>query len=300
MGLRYLGGLTCGLACLLAGQAASAQQLLETYPVDAGGALEYRLVTGSCDDKACSARLVLTRGDIELDAVELERAFVAGVEHTERGACWLTRVEGAHLEICPSLVRLTSELNGVVLSQSRGWDHVRQRQTLFVALDDSLAAVWERDNGIGGPFWTHAWVTDTDGDGIDEIISQTEANALMPDEPDRWNLVTLGWDRARRDLRWVREPGRALAAHAAIVGSFETLDEAWDYKERVGYVTAPNGRRVGCLPGFRVLSSSEYPRLTPDWYIVASLTIDESEAAADLEKAKACNPEIDGYLKRVQ
>jgi hypothetical protein len=292
------------MACLLyplAAQTASGQGTLETYPVDGSGVLEYRLVTGGqCDDEACSARLVLARGERELSAAELTRAFVADLDPTRHEGCWVTRVEGAHLEICPSLVRLAPELNGVMLSQRRGWDHVRQRQMLFVALDDSLVMVWEQDNGIGGPYWTKAWVTDTDGDGTDEIVSLTEAEGYMPDQTDTWYLVTLGWDPARRDVRRVSEPGRALAAYAVIVGSYPTLDEAREYQERVGYITNEQGRRVGCLPGFRVLSSSEYPRLVPDWFIIAALTIDEAEAGSKLERAKACNPSIDGYLKRVQ
>lgn len=276
------------------------ERVLESYPSGDIGST-YRLVVGEpCDERMCTARLVWLADGRALDSVDLEWGFLTGHEpKRDDTGCWFTRMEGVHLETCFSLFRLDEGRHGVMVAQTAGWDHVKKSQELYAAVGDSLARIWEQGSSRGRTSKS-AWVADTDGDGIDEIVARTEQEWWMPDASDAWYLETLGWDPAGGAMVRITDPQRVHPAYAAIVGSFETLAEARQRREALNRITRPDGRAGSCLPGFLVLESKYYDRLRPGWFIVAYMTADEGRAVEVLERAESCNPAIDGYVKRAE
>ena len=287
---------------LLTAPLAAQERVLESYPVSSSGEMRYELVTGEpCDEEMCKARVVLMNGEQKLGSAELEWGFITGKDPVKEKGCWYTRIDGAQLATCPSPVQLGSDFNGILVSQTAGWDHVLKDQKLYVAISDTLAKVWAQGSGWG-PEWKSAWVTDVDGDGIDEVVTLYRAYSPWPDElHDTWELRTLEWDNNREDLTEVVEHGRMQAAYAAIVGSYESLPEARRQREQLGRMENPIPMiKTSCLTAFGIYRSDDFRKLKPGWFIVASLSIERPKAAAELGEAEACSSAIDGYIKRAQ
>lgn len=243
--------------------------------MDGSAGLVYQLAIASCDTAACPIGIALVRDTRPLDWTELIKGRCPQPSYaTDDGYAWddpLASDEVSYWEIGFSS---TGEPPYGAAIRLRALP-------LAPALTALLANVaMQTHHGI-----MHLELKDM----------RYAASVYGSETYDTWYASAVRWNAGEavmEDVPYSQRP----PLYAAIVGSFPTVEEA---RARFDELHAGDaGHR--CLVRFWVVRSNWFPRLNPDWAIIAALSGSRDGAVDVLAAAQRCNTALDGYVRRAQ
>ena len=235
--------------------------------------IEIALVEGKKTKSAAKFGIKMTDFKPQKSSVKKEMDFSSG--DGERGT-----------ELKVRVIQLDKNLNGLLITQIFGFEHVHREHFLFVAVKNKIAKSWNAGEGAGGPVTSQVEVLPT-GDSIEGFIYQrkfflSDGKSGLADE---WIVKYFQWNLSKSKLEDIENK---IPVWATILGTFKTLDEAIEFKLS----------KENCLKWHYVLSTSEYKKLEKELFIVTSLFTDKKIAEESLAKTNACDGKINGYIKQ--
>jgi len=273
--------LTLALAAEPPQHGADERVVVDTLRADEGSA---PLVIGPCGPKVCPLQ-VEGQGDARARVWPIDRADLpyqlVDVDHG-----WMVQTHNAPAglsvawEPYPGLVPQGAALVNVRVGPEHFVDH-----WTLVGLGDRPEVLWE--SGSAPSISVRADVRPWTSGGVTHVLHTVRLrHEFAENGHEDVRIEALRYVDGQTKL--VAVPEADLPLHAVILAAFPTPAEA---------LAARDGER--CLRGITwLLSSGDFPRLTPGLSLLGRVTADRAQADRWLETAKACR--ADAYLKRAR
>ncbi|NMO20016.1 hypothetical protein HPC49_21300 [Pyxidicoccus fallax] len=194
---------------------------------------------------------------------------------------WSGGEEGTSTELRLRAVDLAGGPTALLITLQKGFDHVHRQHALFVPHAEGVTRAWEGDEGMGP---SYSSVELHDGR---LLFSKTLDTGLYggEDSADTWALTEVRWDAGRKKV--VERPAEAWGVFLRAEDSLSEAREA----ERPLQERCKDSALL-------VVETNDFPRLTPDKWVVANFLPSREGAEAALKRLQACAPKA--YVKRVQ
>lgn len=275
-----------------------ARVLLESFPVAPSSRLRYELSVAPCVRSACSLQVRLIEGKrvygtesldwtaIPAQPVKTEVDATMGVgdplQKIWEGSAWQVGEENQNVTVVARIIALTPQLNGVLVYQSAGFEHVKRSHYLFVAIGRKLTRAWTGSEG-DGPTWSTAQVSDPLPDGSQGFIYFKgflyPAENGAEDQPDSLEVASYRWNARKRVIESVPIQESSFTIVALIAGIYDTVAEA------------QKARRLysDCLGGFMILSADSLPQVPKGKFAVTAFSAKNDLAESVVAK---CAPAL--------
>jgi hypothetical protein len=271
-----------------------ARLVLETFPVAPSGGLRYEISLASCAQSTCPFQVRLIEGNrvygtLNLDwrgvpaepvQAAIDASLGAGDPLQKRweGKAWETGIESRNVSLTARGIALTPQLNGVLVHQRAGFEHLKRRHYLFVAVGRKLARAWTGSEGQG-PTWSTVELSEPRRDGSQDFIYFTGFQYPGDEEPDSMEFAIHRWNARKNQLEKAPASESASPVVALIAGTYGAVAEA---RKAIG-------QHPDCLKDFLVLGADSLPQTPKGQFAVAALTT--KAALADREMAR-CAPAL--------
>jgi hypothetical protein len=258
--------------------------VLASLPVPGDPTRTFELVIAPCRDKQCPLFIALVEAGKTLDRKKLTWASVtqeAAQQDAEGGwgatdplvpgsppTAWTTGEEATFLATMIRPLRLGNRIEGVLVNQVAGFEHLKRAHVVFAAVGRDLVEAWSAKEGAGWTFSAATVVplaTDRDGVAYFESVTYTMDSDT---QPDALRAEVLAWDERRRKLGPAAGNARA-ALHAVVLGPFANVRKA---KQAIEANRA-------CLGGFSILPARRFPEARHQGIVLVRATA--NRAAAD-------------------
>jgi hypothetical protein len=265
---------------------------LGTFKVDAKGDLSYELSIAPCADKQCSFQVRLLEGTNVWASLDLEWAKARGpatkgkvdessgvgdpLQPESQQTAWSTGEEKENVSTVGRTIRLTPELNGLLIDQRAGFDHLKRHHYLFVALEKKLGRAWEQEEGAG-PTWSTVEIANSARDGSERILYFSGFRYPSDDQPDWLDLSVYRWNHLKNELQ-LKAP-ELPSVFAVVAGTYPTVTKAREVQE-----SNP------CLGAFWVLKSDVFSELSSGKFVLAAVTYKGPIANRKSESVMSCDP----------
>jgi hypothetical protein len=294
-------GLSFALVSLLASQisaqrpgkaggpikAGRARVVLETFPVARSSRFRYEMSLATCAKSGCPFQVRLIEGKQVCGTESLEwLATPAQIDKTEvdvtmgvgdpfqsswEGSAWQVGEENQNVTVTARSIALTPDLNGVMVYQSAGFEHVKRRHYLFVAIERKLTLAWSNGEG-SGPTWSSVEVSEPLPDGSQTFIYFKgfwyPRESGPDDKPDTLEVASFRWNAQKAVIENAPMQESSFSLFALIAGVYDTLADAEKAKQL----------HFDCLRGFMVLSDDSPLQIPKGKFAVAALTTKTSLA----------------------
>lgn len=281
-----------GVVGFLSPAAVLHRAVLATYKVGPQGNLAYEVSIAPCREAACPFQVQLLEGGSVIATLGLDwmKAYGPAAKDyadessgvgdplgtTKKIIAWSTGEEKDNVSTVVRVVRLTSGLNGVLIDRVAGFDVLKRRHDLVVAVDKKLILAWSDQDGAG-PTWSTVVVTDP-GEA-QEILAFDGFRQPSDTLPDRLHISAYQWDAHANKLDNATSGIRPI--YALIAGEFKSATEAH---------TAL--KRSNCLNGFWVLKSDVLLNLEPGRFVLAAVSSKKQLAEEKSTAVKGCSPKL--------
>lgn len=278
------------------------RSVLDTYKVSPVGNLVYQLSVPPCRAKDCDSQIRLLAGSSELSTVDLGWAKSHGPSTRQQSSespgvgdplaprstrtVWSMGEEEQNVVIAARTVRLTPRLNGLLVNQQAGFDHLKRRHDLYVAIDKKLVHAWSAQEGAG-PTWSSVDVRDFARDHSQEILFFDGSHYPSDEQPDWLYFTVYHWNPSKNTLEKITTGNPSV--FAVIAGMYDTVAGA-----RVAQSS------VSCLGAFWVLASDNFSRLPTGKFALGAISSRKSFASQTLAKSQACAPQLSVSLLESQ
>jgi hypothetical protein len=263
------------------------QVVLETFPVARSSRLHYEISLAPCAKSGCPYQVRLVEGKQVYGTESLEwLASPAQVAKTEvdvtmgvgdpfqkswEGSAWQVGEENQNVTVTARSIALTPQLSGVMVYQSAGFEHVKRRHYLFVAIGRKLARAWSDSEGQG-PTWSTVEVSEPLPDGSQSFIYFRgfwyPREDGPDDKPDTLEVASYRWNAQKSVIENTPLQESPFSVFALIAGVYDTLADAEKAKRL----------HFDCLRGFMVLSDDSPLQIPKGKFAVAALTTKTSLA----------------------
>lgn len=266
---------------------------LGSFKVGPKSNFSYELSIAPCSDKACSFQVRLLEGTEVLATADLDGAKASGpatkervdessgagdpLQPDERQAAWSTGDEKQNVTTVVRAVRLTSELNGLLVDRRAGFDELKRRHELFVAVEKKLVRAWSHAEGPG-PTWSTVEIVDSTRDGFQRILYFSGFHYPSDDQPDWLDVSVYEWSPTKNEIKLA--PRGLFSVFAVIVGSYPAVSKAREVQAS-----------SACLGAFWVLKSEVFPKLEPGKFVLAAVSHKRDAATRESEAVKSCSPQ---------
>lgn len=282
-------------------EAAGQGVVLKSFPAGRASRLRYQLAFGACAGGQCpvQVRLVGKGGvidEVSLDwgvtsakAVELPLDGTLGVgdplQRPAGLAGWTAGEDDGSVVTFARTVRLSRDVNGLLVHQSAGFEHVKRRHYLFAVQGARIVRLWTGTEG-NGPWWSTVAVTDVDKASNQGIVHFSGFSYPKGNDYDRLDVTSL---RGRGQGKTVAsQPAQGI--YAVVFGPF--ADPAAARRIR--------NKNWSCVSGFSVLPSGRFGSLAPGAAALAAMTTKRRHAEAALKRTQACLPGLTGRVSEAK
>jgi len=268
--------------------------VLGTYSVGPHEKLAYELSIAPCDSDECSFQVRLLSGNTEVGSIDLDWAKANGklsrdeaaessglgdpldVEK-KRSVAWSTGEEDANVLTTAMTVRLTPQLDGLLVSQRAGFERFKRSYDLYVAMGRKLVRTWEFREGTG-PTWSTVELSEQGRGGPQNVLLFNGFRYPGNDQPDWLYFTVYSWNSSKNQLESVS--GDPMV-NALIAGTYDTVAQA-----RAAQASAT------CLSAFWVLTSGAFSQLHPGKFVLAAITARKPLADRKLAEVRTCAPKL--------
>ncbi|MGC2660350.1 MAG: hypothetical protein WA324_20550, partial [Bryobacteraceae bacterium] len=213
--------------------------VLATFKVEPHGTLEYELTIAPCRQTACVFEVRLRNGNSVVSTLDLDWAKAykpltkdnadesSGVgdplEAAKQIMAWSTGEEKDNVSTVARTVRLTPQLNGLLIDQRAGFDLLKRHHDLVVAVGGRLVPAWTDQEGTG-PTWSTVVVANSAPNAPQEILAFNGFRQPSNDLPDWLSFRAYEWDPNTHELASAANGTPEL--HAVLAGNFKTAADA--------------------------------------------------------------------------
>jgi len=294
-----------GMMCLAAARSAGQNRkttspsgtVLARFPASSTSQLTYELSLGKCLKAACPIQVRLLEGKLVYGVATLDwratpaqpvraqadASLGAGDPlHAESGlAAWEVGNETRNVSVAAQTISLTPQLKGLLVHQRAGFEHLKRRHYLFVAIGRKLARVWTGEEGEG-PTWSTVALTEPQGDGAQQLIFFSGFRYPSDDEPDSLEVTTFRWNQNKKVMEAEPAAERKSPVTALVVGVYDTAAKA-----REAYRQRPE-----CLKDFWVLTADSFPQIPAGKVGIVAFSAREAFARQTDKAVQACAPAL--------
>jgi hypothetical protein len=265
--------------------------VLGTYKVGSREGLAYELSVAPCTGQECTFQVRLLDGAAELSAIDMDWAKARGTATQEKtdessgvgdplgtlssATAWSTGEDEGSVSTVARTVRLTPELNGLLVSQRAGFDHLKRSYDLYVAIANKLVRSWSFEEG-NGPTWSTLEVRDAGKNASQNILLFNGFRYPDDSQPDWLYFTVYSWNPTKNEL--YSAPAKPVVT-ALIAGTYDTVSKA-----RAAQAKA------ACLSAFWVLTSDAFSRLKQGKFVLAAITAHRPLAERKLARLRSCAP----------
>lgn len=270
-----------------------ARTVLARVKVHPGQNFIYELFVAPCGQKSCPFRVRLLQGKNRLSSVDLdwvkangpatkeaidESSGVGDPLQPDKGlTAWSTGDEKENVSTVARSVRLTSNLNGLLIDRRAGFDHLKRHHDLFVAVNNRLLHAWSEEEA-SGPGWSTVALSPARADGSQDILYFNGFRSPSDTDPDRLHFFRYRWDSAQNK---VVEPETKSEVFAVIAGTYDSVSKARQVQAG-----------ASCFDPAWVLRSDAFSTLTSGNFVLAAVTMRKSLADTKTAEIKSCAPQI--------
>lgn len=268
--------------------------VLDTFKAEPQGGLQYELSIAPCREAGCAFEVRLLNGPSVLATLDLgwmkahqpvvrdhgdESSGVGDpLEVPKKIMAWSTGEEKDNVSTIARVVRLAPRVTGLLIDQQAGFDVVKRRHVLVVAMNKKLVRAWADQEGPG-PTWSTVVVADSGPNEPQEILVFDGFRQPSDDLPDKLRFGAYQWDANENKLDSAVRGTPTL--YAVTAGEFKTAAEAHAAV-----------MQSDCLSGFWVLKSDALLKLEPGRFVVAAVSTKKAVAVEKSEAVKACAPKL--------
>jgi hypothetical protein len=266
--------------------------VLGKYPVGRDN-LAYEFSIAPCGREECPFQVRLLERQMELNSIDLEWVKASGkpakektdessgfgdpLETQRTAIAWVTGEDQASVSTIATPVRLTTQLNGLVVIQTAGSDNFKRSYVLYVAMGKKLIRAWHFEEG-SGPTWSTLELTSPRKDGSQGILLFNGFRYPSDDKPDWLYFTAYNWNGSKSEMESVA--GKQLV-NVLLAGTYKTVTEA-----RVAQGSA------SCLSTFWVLVSDAVSELPRGKFVLAAISAKKMLAERSLATVKGCAGKI--------
>ncbi|HEX4809912.1 MAG TPA: hypothetical protein VH325_13325 [Bryobacteraceae bacterium] len=268
----------------------SHRTVLSTFRVGREPNLTYDLSIAPCSAAECSFQVRLLAGTEVVTTLDLDWAKARGpvtkdtvdessgvgdpLQAPTQIVAWSTGEEKTNVSTVARLVRLTPGLNGLLVDQRAGYDVLKRRHDLVVALGRKLVHAWTDAEG-NGPTWSTVVIEDSNSDGSQRIIAFDGFRYPSNDQPDRLHYTGYHWNPKTNLIESL--PDGPPPLYAVLGGTYKTLSEA-----RAAQAQS------SCLGTFWVLKSDGFFKLAQGMFVLTDVSTERPLAMKKLSEIKSC------------
>ena len=266
--------------------------VIASVKVSPTGDTRYELSIATCRQKECPFQVRLLQGKTALTSVNMDWVKASGIAtketvdessgsgdplrpETDRTA-WSTGAEKENVSTVARGVRLTPDLNGLLIDRRAGFDVLKRHHDLFVAVNMKLVLAWSDADGPG-PSWSTVALSAASKDGSQDIISFRGFRSPSDADPDRLNIFTYHWNPGQNKLVETRTP----EVSAVIAGTYESVSKAREAQ-----------KGAGCLGPFWVIRSEAFSTLTSGKFVLAAVSSRKELADKKGDEVRSCTPQL--------
>jgi hypothetical protein len=272
--------------------------LLETFPVAPSSKLRYQLSIAPCAQSTCQIEVRLIEGNMAYETLPLDwsstpaqpvktaidESLGAGdpLQKKWQGKAWEIGTEEGNVSITARVIPLTKQLNGLLVDQRAGFEHLKRSHYLFVANGRNLVRAWTGSEGEG-PTWSNVEISEPLSDGSQAFIYingfRYPAENGAEDVADSLELAIYRWNERKNLLENVPVTDSSFSIVALIAGTYETVAEA---RKAIT-------QNSDCLKNFLVLGADSLPRAFKGNFAIAALS---TKAALAEQLMEGCAPGV--------
>jgi len=273
-------------------KASRSRIILGTFKTGPRGDLGYELSIAPCTDMECPFQVRLLEGTKVWATVDLDWTKAHGPATKEkvdgssgvgdpllpdtRQTAWSTGEEKVNVSTVGRSIRLTPELNGLLVDQRAGFDRLKRHHDLFVARENKLTRVWDQEEGAG-PTWSTVEIVNSPRDGSVRLLYFSGFRYPSDDQPDWLQLSVYRCNPAKNQLQL--DAPELPSVFAVIAGTYSTVAKAREAQEG-----------NSCLGAFWVLDSDQFSKLSPGNFVLAAVSYNGHAASRNSEALKSCVP----------
>lgn len=251
--------------------------VLETFPVAPSGNLRYEISLAPCAQSTCPFQVRLIEGTrvygtLNLDwrgvpaapvraAIDASSGAGDPLQKRWEGKAWETGDENRNVSLTARSIALTPQLNGVLIHQRAGFEHLKRRHYLFVAVGRKLVRAWTGTEGQGPTFST-VELSEPRRDGSQDFVYFTGFQYPGDEEADTLEFAIYRWNARKNQIEKAPASESASPVVALIAGTYDTVAEA---RKAIG-------QHPDCLKDFLVLGADSLPQTPKGQFAIAALT----------------------------
>jgi hypothetical protein len=270
-----------------------ARTVLARVKVHPGQNFIYELSIAPCGQKSCPFRVRLLQGKNRLSSVDLdwvkangpatkeaidESSGVGDPLQPDKGlTAWSTGDEKENVSTVARSVRLTSNLNGLLIDRRAGFDELKRHHDVFVAVNNKLLRAWSDEEGPG-PSWSTVALSPARTEGSQDILYFKGFRSPSDIDPDRLLFFKYRWDSAKNKFV---EPETQSEVFAVIAGAYDSVSKARQVQAG-----------ASCIDPVWVLRSDTFSTLTLVKFVLAAVTTRKPLADTKAAEIKSCAPQL--------
>ncbi|HYK36824.1 hypothetical protein [Alloacidobacterium sp.] len=186
-------------------------------------------------------------------------------------AVWSSGDEESETTLAIFPFRLAQGLDGILIDQRYGFEHVKRRHVLLGAKNNKLIELWKGTEGAGPTYSTTAAVNIAGG--REALLFYNFFSNPVNDAPDKLRIQALAYDAATGTMAPYSTEFSVLA-----IGPFRTIADA-----RKQYAA-----KNSCSPWLWVLPAKEFEKPAGSGYVLATVASTSEIAKSIKAEARKC------------
>jgi hypothetical protein len=186
---------------------------------------------------------------------------------------WRSGTEADAVSTAARLLSLAPGLNGLLIDQRAGFEHVKREHSLYAALDGKLVRIWTASEGAG-PTWSTTAIVNA-GDDRQGVVHYEAFIYPSDDQPDKLRATALVWDPVQRKMVSYNTRFYGLASDP-----FDSIAAARharaDFRQ--------------CHVALWVLPAGSFPDRADSGFVLAAMGSDQKASEAAAAALKQCAP----------
>jgi len=272
-------------------------QRIAAYAANESNNLHYLIAVSACKNEKCPIQVNLVNQNRIVDTLDFEWSsssqevkfgslgygYGAGdlLDKTTQYPTWTVGSnEYDTVSNIMRTVKLSPNLNGLLVHQSTGFEHLHRRHSLFVAINGKLKEVWNARE-TNGPSWSTMLISNS---GLPDSQKMIYLNGIklslsgVEDQFDTLNITYLSWNRNNNQLDTNREKFGEL--YAVVAYPFTNTTQARQSLDK----------NQSCFGHeFDILPASRFNQLKLEGnVVVATVTEDKRKANEMLKTIPQC------------
>lgn len=215
--------------------------LIASFPSSAHKSYTYRLMARPCKQSPCyievqlleqgkvhdSQKLPWHAGSQDISASEVTKWYGIGdpLDNDTQHMAWTIGNEYEYVSILALPVKLAKGIDGLLVAQTTGIEHVRRRHQLYSIQKGKLTRIWDAEEA-SGPAWSTV-MTYPHAEGNDGLLylSAVQYSALGSSEYfDTVDIKSLHWDSVTNSIIRAKQSGPKV--HFVVIYPYQNMQNA--------------------------------------------------------------------------